>query len=367
MNQKTWVSVPYMCNPYLPGKEHVPDGEPHIFGDRIYVYGSHDLVGTDVYCAGSYVGWSAPVDDPGQWRYEGEILKKGLDPLDPDGTAIYYAPDVVQGSDGRYYLYYSIENSFVISVAVSDTPAGSYHFYGYVKDASGHILGSEEGDDYQFDPSVLADEDGRFYLYSGQGLPIPDIQGRKVKGAMVCELEQDMITAKTPQQSISSSVFNPFEENPFFEASSIRKYDGIYYFIYSALPNTHTLCYAMSDRPDGGFVYQGVLVSNADIIAGDPDRQQVMNYWGNNHGSILKLKDRYYIFYHRNSNRCAFARQGCIEPLERTPDGRFLQSEVTSTGFGLEKLPMHGEYAFYTGCLLTRKDMPEFCRVVVKQ
>ena len=29
-------------NPYLPLNEYIPDGEPHVFGDRVYVYGSHD-------------------------------------------------------------------------------------------------------------------------------------------------------------------------------------------------------------------------------------------------------------------------------------------------------------------------------------
>ena len=29
-------------NPYLPRWEYIPDDEPHAFGDRVYVYGSHD-------------------------------------------------------------------------------------------------------------------------------------------------------------------------------------------------------------------------------------------------------------------------------------------------------------------------------------
>lgn len=29
-------------NPYLPMREYIPDGEPHVFGDRVYIYGSHD-------------------------------------------------------------------------------------------------------------------------------------------------------------------------------------------------------------------------------------------------------------------------------------------------------------------------------------
>ena len=32
-------------NPYLPLDTYVPDGEPHVFGDRLYVFGSHDKEG----------------------------------------------------------------------------------------------------------------------------------------------------------------------------------------------------------------------------------------------------------------------------------------------------------------------------------
>lgn len=348
-----------LCNPYLPGKEHVPDGEPHIFGDRLYVFGSHDEIGTDQYCTGSYVGWSAPLTDLADWRYEGEIYAKGEDPLDPDGTKNYYAPDVVQGNDGRYYLYYSICDSNVLSVAFADRPEGPYHFYGHVKDWEGHVLGSSAGDAYQFDPALLNDN-GRIYLYSGQGMPVAQVHGRKVMGAMVCELEEDMLTVKGEQHTITSNEFNRFDENPFFEASSIRKIRERYYFIYSPLPNTHNLCYAVSDYPDREFVYQGVLVSNADIFQDDPNRQIPLNYWGNNHGSILEMENNYYIFYHRNTNRCSFARQGCLERLEILDDGRFLQSEITSLGFAKGPKKARGCHAAYTACLLQKKDMPEF-------
>lgn len=29
-------------NPYQPSFGYIPDGEPHVFGNRIYLYGSHD-------------------------------------------------------------------------------------------------------------------------------------------------------------------------------------------------------------------------------------------------------------------------------------------------------------------------------------
>ena len=37
-------------NPYLPLTTYIPDGEPHVFGDRVYIYGSHDAIGGNVYC-----------------------------------------------------------------------------------------------------------------------------------------------------------------------------------------------------------------------------------------------------------------------------------------------------------------------------
>lgn len=63
-------------NPYLPSYEYVPDAEPHIVDGRIYIYGSHDLFNGLNFCLGDYVCWSAPVDDLGNWKYEGCIYKR---------------------------------------------------------------------------------------------------------------------------------------------------------------------------------------------------------------------------------------------------------------------------------------------------
>lgn len=344
-------------NPFLPGKTYIPDGEPHIFGDRVYLYGSHDRFNGTGYCQEPYVAWSAPVEKPTDWRYEGVIFPKGQDPLDPDGTKSYYAPDVAQGPDGRYYLYYSIEDSSVISVAVSDTPAGSYRFYGFVRDRSGHVLGAEPGDDFQFDPAVLTDTDGKIYLYSGQGMPTEEINGRKVKGAQVCQLDGDMLTAITPQKVVTSSTENCFAVNPFFEASSIRKFGGKYYFIYSPLPNTHNLCYAVSDYPDREFQYKGVLISNGDVGENDPS---VHNYWGNNHGSIAEIAGQYYIFYHRHTNKSAWCRQACAEPLRKNGDGTFQRAWMTSSGLYGDALAARGSFLCASACHLTKKDMEPF-------
>ena len=93
-------------NPYLPSWEYIPDGEPHVFGDRVYVYGSHDYFNGNVFCLGDYVCYSAPVTDLTDWKYEGVIYEKTTEEMTKDGHMCLYAPDVTQGPDGRYYLYY---------------------------------------------------------------------------------------------------------------------------------------------------------------------------------------------------------------------------------------------------------------------
>ena len=77
-----------------------------------------------------------------------------------------YAPDVTKGADGRYYLYYVLDKLQTVSVAVCDTPAGQYQFYGSVHYPDGTLLGEKDGDEPQFDPGVLFEGD-KVFLYTG--------------------------------------------------------------------------------------------------------------------------------------------------------------------------------------------------------
>ena len=165
-------------NPYLPSWEYVPDGEPHVFGDRVYVYGSHDAFGAPIFCVNDYVCWSAPVDDLSDWRYEGVIYRKTQDPGNPFGIRSLYAPDVTQGPDGRYYLYYAFDFLGEFGVAVCDTPAGKYEFYGKVHHKNGKVWGKKSGEQFPFDPGVLTDDDGRVWLYSGFETKVPFVASR---------------------------------------------------------------------------------------------------------------------------------------------------------------------------------------------
>ncbi|MBQ9081736.1 MAG: family 43 glycosylhydrolase [Clostridia bacterium] len=349
-------------NPFLPSYEYIPDGEPHLFGDRVYLYGSHDKFNGKSFCQNDYVCWSAHVNDLTSWEYEGVIFRKKQDPHARLFSFIntLYAPDVAQGADGRYYLYYTLGYTSRVGVAVCDTPAGKFEFLGYVRYEDGTLLGAK-GEPLQFDPGVFVDDDGQTYLYTGfapKKYPRFLMKGHKpsVAGAMAMRLKEDMLTVEGDLKYIAATVHNSagtgFEGHEFFEAPSMRKFNGRYYFIYSSIQG-HELCYAVSNSPTEGFEYGGTLISIGDL--GLDGNKKARNNLGNTHGSVIKIKYRYYVFYHRQTNRHQFSRQACAEEIQ-LKDGKFLQAELTSCGLNGRPLRGVGAYKARIAChLYSRK------------
>ncbi len=336
-------------NPYLPSWEYIPDGEPYVFGDRVYIYGSHDHFNGHGFCLGDYVCYSAPVNDLGNWRYEGVIYTRTDDALNDRNNMCLYAPDVVQGEDGRYYLYYVLDKVDLVSVCVCDKPAGRYEFYGYVHYEDGTLLGRREGDEPQFDPGVIM-KDGQVFLYTGfcgQG-------DKSRSGAQLTVLDKDMLTIKKgPRIIVPGSCYSEgseFEGHAFFEAPSIREFDGRFYLIYSS-EVMHELCYAIADDIEGQYRYGGVIVSNCDIgIDTYKAADRAAAYGANNHGSLIEIDGKRYIFYHRHTNNSWYSRQGCAEEVTFTEDGHILQCEITSCGLNGGPLNVSDEYPAYIAC-----------------
>lgn len=361
-------------NPYLPFWETIPDGEPYVFGNRLYVFGSHDKVGIYTFCVENYVLWSAPLDDLGDWTCEGTIYRKEQDPLNgapyagelpkieiPLGTAKHphylYAPDVCKGIDGRYYLYYALDFVNVISVAVSDKVTGPYEFLDFVRREDGSIPDVGRW----FDPAVLCEESGT-YLYYGFA-PAEKSQGMKktvYPGAMMVQLASDMHTIVSEPICVANGIETAkgtdYEEHAFFEASSIRHYGEWYYLVYSSI-QMHELCYGMARSPQGPFAYKGVIVSNANL--GYEDNKLSENYYANNHGGLVEMNGKHYIFWHRHTHGTAFARQGCADQVEILEDGTILQTEITSCGLNQGPLPAKGRYDSYITCHLMEANREE--------
>lgn len=370
-------------NPLFPLNEYVPDGEPHVFGDRVYLYGSHDKEGGDRFCMLDYTVWSAPVSDLTEWKNHGVTYKKSQDPRSVNGKLVdFYAPDCVRGNDGRFYLYYvamgpNTPNFGPMSVAVADSPAGPFEYLSDIR----YSDGSSVLNFLTNDPAVINDG-GRIWLYYGWGLgrdfsnkllkplynyvlhklcnrSLKDIKGAipSILSCAVVELEDDMCTVKGVPKAVldskttakkGTSLYN----HAFYEAPSIRKFGEWYYLIYSSGENNE-LAYAMSRYPDRGFEYKGVLISNSDL-----------GYKGNKkpkmpadtiHGSVECIDGQYYVFYHRCTNDTDYSRQACAEKITMNADGTFNMAEVTTQGVG-QPLISQGQYPAALCCNLYNKN-----------
>ena len=368
-------------NPYMPSFEYVPDGEPHLFEGRIYLYGSHDRFDGADFCLNDYVCYSADEKDLTSWRYEGIIYRKEQDPrnqnipedapanlprggvevkdensLNPPGVHAMWAPDVVKGPDGRYYLYYCLDVLPEIAVAVCDSPAGKYEFLGFVHHQDGTLLGRGEKDLIQFDPGIFVDDDGKIYLYSGNG-PMHRERFEPYKGSQVMRLCRDMMTLETEPRHLMPDIHEAegteYDGHAFFEASSIRKINGKYYFVYSSV-QSHELCYAVSDKPDEGYRFGGTLVDIGDVFLNGRTQEEALNCLGNTHGGIECADGQWYVFYHRQANRTNFSRQGCAEKIYFDREGKIAQAEVTSCGLNKGPLRGEGRYPAIIACQVTR-------------
>ena len=337
-------------NPYLPLWEYIPDGEPRVFDGRLYIFGSHDKAGGKSFCLNDYVAWSCPEDDLSDWRYEGVIFRKDQTPWNTKNE-VYYAPDVVRGPDGRFYLFYFVANSSILSVAVCDEPAGKYEYYGDLHLPDGRVYGTEPDDWFTFDPGVLVDDDGRIWMYTGSGQPSNGRFGHEVKGCFVMELDKDMLTIISEPKVVIPADWD-MKKPSFFEGPSIR-HIGEYYYLVCPTSDQSGLNYFMSKSPTGPFVHKGSIHSTSEIGLNGRKMKDAVYPMGNNHGGLVCVKDQWYIFDHRMTNGTMFSRQGVAEPITIKEDGTIDTVEVTSCG--LNGGPLSGKGTYPAGICCTMK------------
>ena len=344
-NQETTVSA----NPYLPLWEHLPDGEPRVFEDpdnpgkfRAYIIGSHDLRYTS-YCGPDIRAWSAPVEDLSNWRDEGPIFTHFVD----GQWDVMYAPDLVEikRKDGtkEYYLYpHSRGPRREAMVAKGSRPDGPFTPINLTPDGSSTIPGSIMG----FDPAVYID-----YITDPND---PDFEiGFRAYGywgfqrSLAGELDQNTMYSLRPGKEAidyfipASSRYGVIRdpegtEYPnvfpgedlgafnFFEAASIRKIGNKFVWVYSGysgpdygLSSTNSaLRYAYGDTPLGPWKSGGVLVDSRAVVLNEDGSALQTTYAGHNtHGSIEKINDQWYAFYHRAPRGFGNARQPMVAPV----------------------------------------------------
>ncbi|KFC59587.1 family 43 glycosylhydrolase [Flavobacterium gilvum] len=292
-----------ILNPICPPGVYIADPEARQMPDgRVYVYGSRDELGND-WCSNSYNVLSS--SDLINWELDqNSFATKGIGKQTDYTDNILYAPDCIY-KDGKYYLYYCLngdKKEEVEGVATSDSPFGPFVGGKKIKGAFG------------IDPSIFVDDDGQAYLFWGQG---------NAKGA---KLSKDMMTI---EGEIHEKIIT-YDKHFFNEGSSVRKRNGIYYFVYPShqrhgVSSCPTLSYATSKSPLGPYVYRGVIIDNF----GSGKNLE------NNHGCITEINGEWYVFYHRPTHASSTMRKACVEPITFNPDGTINEVEMTTQGIGV--------------------------------
>lgn len=304
---------------------YVADPSAHVFNNRIYVYGSHD------------VDAGIPDDDLGSEYAMHDYRVLSMDriggpvtvhPIAIDVKSIpwaakqTWAPDAAY-KNGTYYLYIPARDPqgiFRIGVATSASPVGPFTA------EPAPIKGS-----FSIDPAVFTDKNGESYMYFG-GIWGGQLQrwanGQFDPNAGDTDLKQDDKPALTAKVARMTSDMKQFAEPPrdvvivdqagkpllggdhdrrFFEASWMFRRGDKYYFTYST-GDTHFIAYAIGDNPYGPFRYAGHILLP-------------VQGWTTHH-SIVKVGDSWKLFYHdtQMSNR-NHLRSAKVTDLRFNPDG----------------------------------------------
>lgn len=324
-------------NPFLPFATYVPDGEPKVFGDRLYLYGSYDLFDGG-YCCDRYHVFSAPLADLTAWTDHGVSFTVGDVPW---SDALLYAPDALYHQN-KYYLFFCLSDG-TEGVAESGSPTGPF------TNARQIVLNGKpiEG----IDPSVLED-DGHIYYTWGQF------------HLNVAELEDDLCTLK-PGSVHTDVLSNAPGREGFHEGSSLRKLGTDFCMIYASeysedYPNSGSrptkLDYAVAGSPFGPYTRRGTVVDNEGC---DPAS------W-NDHGSVIEAGGEWYVFYHASSNCSAFSRRAHVERLRVDVEGRHIcRAAPTTNGFVKTLLPEHitspvNACRFFGGAYVTQAEDGRF-------
>lgn len=287
-------------NPILDRKYFIPDVEARVMPDgRLYLYGSQDILGSATYCNKEYRVFSCGGERPENFVCHGVSFANTADkpgvPFAPDIEL--YAPDAIY-KDGKYYLYFCCPGG-IEGVAVSDSPSGPFTDARSIPGANGDGI----------DPAVFNDDDGQAYYFWGQF----NLSGARLNDDMktldLSTLKRNIITER---------------RHGFHEGASIRKRGGIYYMVYTDISRGKATClgYATSKAPLGPYEKRGIIIDNMYC---DPET------W-NDHGSIECYNGRWYVFYHRATQRNSYTRRVCAEPIYFNADGTINEVEMTSNG-----------------------------------
>lgn len=293
--------APGMRNPLLPG--YFADPSSVRDGGEWFVFATIDPWGADtlgLWRSRNFRDWTFETPN---WPTKAAATSS------TSSKSKVWAPSVVKGRDGKFWMYVSVGSE--IWVGSADHPAGPW------RDANGGkplVPRNFRPGLHMIDAEAFVDEDGQAYLYWGSGL-------NWVNGhCFVVKLKPDMVTFDGEPRDVTPPHY--------FEAPFMLKRGGRYFLTYSwgnTTKDTYQLRYAVGASPMGPFRE----VSDTPLLATDATRQIISP----GHHAIFSAGGKDFVLYHRQA-------------LPFTPAGDMVLRQVavdrlTVSGDKLSIVPTH--------------------------
>jgi hypothetical protein len=306
------------------------DGAAFAWQNRVYLYTGHDEAEQDATTYRMFDWYLFVSQDMVSWENKGAVMRYDVFSWARGDTSTgnANAGEVIQRDDSngnpKFYFYVPVEGGqtdygISIGVAVADSPEGPF------EDARGipliYLADTAQTATHSWrnlDPSPFVDDDGRAYMYWGNG----DIYW--------VELEEDMIhvkgetymtdgagtmTSRTLPAGAIQVLPRPAD---YTEAPFVHKHSGVYYLSY-AVGFPESIAYATSDSPTGPWQERDIILDQRANT-------------GTVHQSIFEFQGASYITYHDASLPTGYdyRRSTCIDRLYYNDDGTIVKVVPTS-------------------------------------
>ncbi|HDJ33367.1 MAG TPA: glycoside hydrolase [Bacteroidetes bacterium] len=316
------ANTPGAGNPLLPG--YFADPTIKKIGDIYYIYATTD---NEMLASGAPTLWYSK-DFRNWYNYTLDIPS-----LESVNLRNFWAPDMVEGADGKYYLYFgNCQAGCKIYGYVSDTPVGPWTKL-HEDDTPVIPDGYPRRGFPSLDAQFFTDDDGTIYAYWGTWVHYNN-------GYAVGILDNKTM------DSVSEGKNIPVGQTPEpFEAPYMMKKNGKYILMYSGASchdETYNVRYSYSDSPFGPFTPG----ANNPILSTNKDQ----SVHGPGHHSVLQNGEDYYIVYHRHDypmTRGGMSRQVCIDSLIFENDSTIRKVIPSHSGIApFEKSDVPGDIAY---------------------
>jgi len=307
----TFGSSAFAGNPIVPNVG-LNDPHVHIFGDKAYVYATHDKsMDNERFIMEDWWIWSST--DLVNWE-----LESVLDPADTyigEGFQSAWATDAAY-RDGHYYWYFSELNEQT-GVVMGDSPVGPW------TDPLGKpFLPEDLTPTHEYDISVI-EHNGIHYAVFG------------VWDYYIARMGEDMISlAETPRKIVINSPRGPYNqdgsntEHPTDDKPSVHERNGVFYLSWGAF-------YATSENIYGPYDYKGVILNEESFAPGYDAPTWPHGFKQGRHGNFFEWHNQWYFAYcdiSQTGNR--YFRDTFISYVHYKDNGEIAPIRVDGIGVG---------------------------------